>query len=149
MSRKINQAGLNVIKKYEGLCLTSYQDIGGIWTIGYGHTKGVTANQTITQEEAEEFLKQDVQMTEQGVDKLITSRVTDNQFSACVSLAYNIGLEAFKTSTLLKELNSFTLSPETRKKVVAERFPDWCKVKGKVVPGLLARRNAEKFLFLS
>lgn len=146
--RTINQAGLDIIKKFEGCVLSSYQDIGGVWTIGYGHTKGVTPNQTITQEEAEEYLKQDLEMTELGVNALIKSTVTDNQFSACVSLAYNIGLGAFGGSTLLKQLNTFTLSPNTRTLAVAERFPDWCKVNGRVIPGLLARRNAEKFLFL-
>lgn len=140
--RKINEAGLDIIKYFEGLRLDAYQDIGGIWTIGYGHTgPDVVPGQTITSVQADLLLRHDVEVAER-IEKYIKPIITDNQFSACVSLAYNIGVANFESSTLLKEMNLNHINN------AANEFLRWDKVKGKPVRGLLVRRKAERDLFL-
>ena len=102
---KTSQNGINLIKKYEGCRLTAYKCPAGLWTIGYGHTKNVKSGQKITQKQAENFLKQDLKTFEKGVEKAVKVRLNQNQFDALVSFAYNCGLGALKTSTLLRKLN--------------------------------------------
>lgn len=143
--RKINTDCLNLIKQFEGLSLKAYPDPatgGDPWTIGYGHTgPEVKPELTITQVQADAYLVQDLEKFSSGVQALVTG-LNHNQFGACVSLAYNIGLGNFKSSTLLKHL----LSGDHQ--LVPEQFLRWNKAAGKVMAGLTRRREAEKTLFL-
>ena len=145
----VNKATISLIKQWEGCKLTAYQDGGGVWTIGYGTTAAAglgiepTKGMTITQERAEELLRQGVDKFEAQVDELITAKVNDNQFGACVSLAYNIGPDAFAKSTVLRELNA------GNKDKAAAAFRMWDKDNGKVEKGLVNRREAEIALFLT
>lgn len=145
--RHINDAGLSLIKECEGLVLHSYLDIAGIWTIGYGHTPA-HQGQVITQETADALLKQDVGTAEVAVDaKTHDVATTDNQFSAMVSLAFNIGVGAFGQSTVLR------LHREGDHAGAADAFLMWDKVHedGQLVvsKGLLRRRQQERALYLS
>lgn len=143
---KINQEGLALIKAFEGLSLTAYQDVAGIWTIGYGHTKGVTAGTTITEAEAEALLRDDVKDAERAVERLVKVAINENEFSALVSLVFNIGEGAFARSTALKRLN------KGNREEAAAAIELWNKAtingKKETIPGLVRRRAAEKALFL-
>ncbi len=143
MSRQINDAGLELIKGFEGLRLLPYQDSAGVWTIGYGRTRGITAHTgRITKEQAETFLRDDLDIAEKEVSTLIKVPLTDNEFSALVSLVFNAGSEPL-LMTLGKMLND-------RAYVAAAcQFPRWIYVKGQISKGLVRRRDAEKKLFLS
>ena len=145
----VNQATLNLIKQFEGCKLTAYQDIVGVWTIGYGTTAmadvGIVPakGMTITQERAEDLLRLGVDKFAATVNALITAKVNANEFGACVSLAYNIGPNAFAKSTVLRELNA------GHKDKAAAAFRMWNKAGGQVVKGLVNRREAEIKLFLT
>jgi lysozyme len=107
MTRQINAAGEALIEQFEGCALIAYQDQGGIWTIGYGHTgPDVTEGLAITQDQAEYLLGRDLQTAEGAINRLVTVPLGDNQFSALVSLVFNIGVGAFQSSTLLRDLNT-------------------------------------------
>jgi lysozyme len=142
-------SAFNLIKKFEGLELTSYPDTGGIWTIGFGSTINKDTGQAIKQGDkidvatAERWLKQDIAEREKKIKGLIKVPVTANMKAALVSLAYNIGTGAFASSTLLRLLNS-----GADKKQVADQFLRWNKVQGKEVKGLTNRRKLERELFL-
>ena len=90
MPQTTNEAGLQLIESFEGLRLNAYQDSVGVWTIGYGHTKGVAQGQTITQAQAEAFLQQDLSSAEGDVNGHGLT-LTDNQFAALVSFTFNLG----------------------------------------------------------
>ena len=143
-------SAFNLIKKFEGLELTSYPDTGGIWTIGFGSTINKDTGQAIKQGDkidvatAERWLKQDIAEREKKIKGLIKVPVTANMKAALVSLAYNIGTGAFASSTLLRLLNS-----GADKKLVADQFLRWNKVQGKEVKGLTNRRKLERELFLN
>ena len=146
---KASKHGLAQIKKHEGLRLVSYRDPVGIWTIGYGHTSRsgnpprVVGGMKITHAEANEIFERDVQTFADGLAKLIHVPLTQGQTDALISLAYNIGLGAFKGSTLLRRLNARDYEGAARE------FPRWRKAGGRVLNGLVARRAAEKAMFLS
>lgn len=133
--------GINLIKKYEGCRLKAYKCPSGIWTIGYGHTKGVEKGQKITLKQAENFLKEDIKKYENGVNKAVSVALNQNQFDALVSFSYNCGLGALQSSTLLKKLNAKDY------KGASSEFLRWNKSNGKVLNGLIRRRKAEKALF--
>lgn len=140
---KINEEGLALIKDFEGCKLQAYKDVGGIWTVGYGHVNTwVKEGVSITQEAAENILLLDIERFEKGVNELARIPIMSNQFSALVCLAFNIGLGALKKSTLLKKLNQVDFQ------VAADEFLRWDKVQGKSIPGLARRRAAERALFL-
>lgn len=142
---KLSQAGLDLIKRFEGCKLKAYQDAVGIWTIGYGHTgPNVHDGLTITQKQADDILAQDVGRFASGVAANVRVSLTQSEFDALVSFAFNVGLGAFKTSTLLRLLND-----DADRNVVASQFLRWNKAGDKVLEGLTKRRNAEKALFLS
>jgi GH24 family phage-related lysozyme (muramidase) len=141
--RKINQAGLELVKSFEGLRLNAYQDSVGVWTIGYGSTKGVKRGQRITEEEAEELLREDLSTAEAGVEAALAEDVTDNQFAACVSLAFNVGVGAFRKSSIVKFINSGDPL------LAADRFLLYDRAGGKKLAGLTRRRKAERKLFLT
>jgi lysozyme len=141
----INDAGLALIKKAEGLKLDSYRCPAGIATVGYGHTgPDVRIPMTITPGEAERLLHEDLARFENGVTNCLGGRPTNsNQFSAMVSLSYNIGLGNFATSTVLKrhKLGKY--------QAAGDAFLLWNKANKKVLPGLESRREAERLLYLS
>lgn len=139
----INDTGLALIKDFEGCRLKAYRDIKGILTIGVGHTGGVAEGQEITQEEADDLLRSDLERFEKGVSSLVQSSLTDNQFSALACLAFNIGLGNLASSTLLKQVN------KSQYFQAADSFLAWDHANGVVIPGLLRRRRAERDLFLT
>lgn len=139
----ISQKGINLIKNFEGCRLTAYKCPANILTIGYGHTgSDVHTGQKITQEEAEKLLRQDLIVHCNNVSKLVKVPLNQNQFDALVSFEYNVGYGAFMNSTLLKLLN------QKKYKEASEQFGRWKFAGGKVLAGLVKRREAEKQLFL-
>ncbi|POZ63819.1 lysozyme [Chromobacterium alticapitis] len=139
---KTNAAGLALIKQFEGLRLIAYQDMMGVWTIGYGHTgPDVKTGQVITQAQADQLLAKDLATFEAGVGKLATAPLNANQFSALVSFSYNLGLRNLQSSTLLRLLNQGDYAG------AAGQFLRWDRAGGQVVPGLQRRRQAEQALF--
>jgi lysozyme len=143
MSR-INQAGLDLIKSFEKCRLKAYLPTKkDKWTIGWGHTgDDVEEGDTISQEQADELLEEDLIDAEDAVDKLVDVAINENQHAALVSFVFNCGEEALETSHLLKHVNA----EEWEK--AADEFLKWDHQGGIVVPGLLRRRNAERELFL-
>ena len=141
---KPSQACIEFIKEWEKLLLVAYLDGGGVWTIGYGHTDYVEPGDTCTEQEAEEFLRQDVQEAAGAIDDFVDVELTQPMYDALVSWAYNCGREAAKNSTLVRLLNA-----GQSKEVVAAQLSRWNKDNGKVVAGLTRRREAERVLFLS
>lgn len=139
---KINAAGLKIIQDSEGLRLKSYQGMSGKWLIGYGHAATAAPGMTITQQQAEELLRKDVETTETAIKSFLDVPVTENEFSAMVSLAYNIGVFAFKESTVLREVN------RNKTDAAADAFLLWNKSGGKAYSHLTDRRQKERALFL-
>ena len=141
---KISEAGLSLIKSFEGCVLTAYLDAVGIWTVGYGHTgPSVHRGLTITQKLAEDILAQDVRRFELGVLNNVKVNLNQNEFDALVSFLFNVGVNALKNSTLLRLLND-----GADRSIVAAEFLRWNKGGDKVLEGLTRRRQAEKALFL-
>lgn len=140
---KISAAGIELLKQFEGCRLTAYQDSVGVWTIGFGTTAGVKEGQTISQVKAEEYLRSDLAIFEKAVTESLKVPVNQNQFDALVSFTYNVGVSAFRSSTLLNLINE-----KTDKKVVAAEFSKWVKAGNQTLPGLVSRRKAESELFL-
>jgi lysozyme len=141
----INDVGLKLLTTFEGCELEAYDDGVGIPTIGYGHTAGVVYGMTITQAEAEEFLRQDLEEFESYVTDLVEVDLNADQFSALVCFCYNTGPgeEGFGGSTLLRLLNSGDFEgPENQ-------FLRWNKGGGEPMLGLTRRRLAERSLFRS
>ena len=147
MNRRINQAGLDLLKQFEGFSSDAYKDVAGIWTIGYGFTNGVKPGDKITKEGAELRLRIELMEYENAISQYVQRDLTDNQFSSCVVLAYNIGAKAFHGSTLCRLLNTHTPIKDC-----AKWFLPWNKatINGKLteVRGLTNRRQAEMELFL-
>lgn len=142
---QFNDAGMSLIKNFEGCVLTAYPDPGTggePYTIGYGHTGHVLPNMKISQAIAETLLESDIQKTVEGVQAILHPTLTDNQFSAVVCFAFNVGLGNLKNSSLLKFLNAGNTG------LAANEFLKWDKAAGKVLPGLVKRRAAEQALFL-
>lgn len=139
---KITENGLALIKRGEGLKLEAYQCSARVWTIGYGHTKCVTKGMKITQAQAEEFLKQDVEWVENAVNAQKLT-LTQNQFDALVSFVFNIGDTKFRDSSLLKMIKVNPLSAN-----IPTEFAKWKLAGGKIVPGLSVRRKLETELYL-
>lgn len=136
-------AGMALTRSFEGLNLAAYIDQRGVWTIGCGHTgPGVHAGLTITQEAAEAFLASDIAGAVTGVNRLVTGPVSQNQFDALVDFTFNLGCANLASSTLLRQVNAGDLA------AAAKEFLLWDHVHGRVVPGLLRRRQAEMELFV-
>jgi lysozyme len=138
------EAAAALIKEFEGCCLTAYRCPAGKLSIGYGCTRGVREGMTITREQAHEMLLVEIHRVEGLLSQLITAPVTENEFAAMISFAYNIGVTAFRKSTLLKLLNSGTV-----KSVIADEFLRWCHIRGVMSPGLKRRRQGERCVFKS
>jgi GH24 family phage-related lysozyme (muramidase) len=141
--KRTNQNGLLMIKSFEGLRLKAYRDAVGIWTIGYGTTRGVQPDMSISEAKAEQFLQQDLNRFEEAIHEAVEVPLNDNQFSALVSFTYNVGSGALRSSTLLKYLNA-------RRDLhsIADEFLRWNRAGGRVLEGLTRRRKAERALFL-
>jgi len=139
--------GLHLTENFEGLRLTAYPDPatnGDPWTIGYGHTGAeVHQGMTITQEQAEEFLMQDVQKAVQTVNSKVHTDLTQNEFDALVDFVFNCGAGNFAGSTLLRKINAGDMEG------AALEFEKWTHADGKVMAGLIKRRHAEAVLFLN
>lgn len=134
---KISNAGLAIIKKYEGVRLSAYKDAAGIWTIGYGHTKGVKAGMRITQAQADAFLKQDCAAAEKNVSKFDGKyHWNQNQFDAMVSFAFNVG-----------SIDQLTANGTRTIQQISSKITAYNKAGGKVLNGLVRRRREEKALF--
>ena len=137
--------GLHLTENFEGLRLTAYPDPathGDPWTIGYGHTGAeVHQGMTITQEQAEEFLMQDVQKAVQTVNSKVHTYLSQNEFDALVDFVFNCGAGNFAGSTLLKKINAGDMEG------AALEFQKWDKAAGHVMAGLVRRRQAETDLF--
>lgn len=142
---KLSDNGLNLVKKWEGRAgqpvLQAYQDVVGVWTNGYGNTHGVVPGSVITLEQAIADLIANTGTAQDTVNRVVRVPLTQNQFDACVDLAFNIGNTAFANSTLVRKLNSKDYAG------AALEFAKWNKAGGKVVQGLVNRRADETKLF--
>lgn len=140
---KISQRGLDLIKKFEGLRLTAYRCPAGVLTVGYGSTgPHVKQGMVITEDEAEALLRKDVARFEDGVNHIV-GPCTQGQFDALVSFAFNLGLGALMSSTLLKRHKAGDFAG------AAAQFARWVNAGGRRLPGLVSRRKAEAELYLS
>ena len=145
---QISKNGIELIKRFEGLELKAYPDSVGVLTIGYGWTqpvdgKKIVRGMVIDQATADRLLKCGVVQYEQGVNQLVKVKITQGQFDALVSFAYNLGLRSLSTSTLLQKLNAGD------KQGAANEFGKWVNAGGVRLNGLVRRRAAERELFLS
>lgn len=138
---KYSKQGLELTKSFESCRFSSYKDVGGVWTIGYGHTRGVGPDQTCTKEQAEAWLIEDIAQAEQNVNTHVRVTLTQEEFDSLVDFDFNCGSKALNGSTLLKLVNSGDMNHAARE------FEKWDHVGGKVVAGLLRRRLAEEKLF--
>lgn len=142
LNMRYSKDGVHLTEQFEGCKLEAYQDSVGVWTIGYGHTRGVYEGMTCTQEEAEAWLLEDIANAEADVNKHVTLDSLDqNEFDALVDFAFNCGDGNLNSSTLLKLVNADELD------LAANEFEKWDHAGGKVVAGLLRRRLAEKAEF--
>ncbi|MFJ1518449.1 lysozyme [Acinetobacter sp. ABJ_C1_1] len=144
---KISSVGIDLIKGFEGLRLKAYDDGVGVWTIGFGTIKypngiRVKPRDSCTSQQAEDYLRNDLSAFENAVNSLVKAKLTQNQFDALVSFTYNLGETNLSKSTLLKKLNAGDYQG------AADQFLVWNKAGGKVMKGLVRRREAERSLFL-
>jgi lysozyme len=143
---EMSEEGLTRLVEREGMRRNAYRDVAGIWTICVGHTSAagppkVTPGMKCTLAECRKILMNDVRKFEKCVEDAITVPMKQHQFDAMVSLAYNIGCGAFKKSTVAREMNA---GHETH---AADAFRMWKKAGGKVVAGLVNRRESERNQF--
>jgi GH24 family phage-related lysozyme (muramidase) len=141
---RISNRGIRLIKRYEGVRLRAYKPVPTeqFWTIGYGHYgPDVRAGQVITERRGGGREGRAQRKFEEGVTRLLKTKINQNRFDALVSLAFNIGLGAFADSTVLRETN------RRRFKRAAAAFGMWVKGGGKVLPGLVKRRASEAWLY--
>ena len=138
---QISKEGLALIKKFEGCELEAYKCAADVWTIGYGSTKGVKEGDSITQEEADDLLLHEMKKYEGYIHDLVSVDLNQNQFDALVSWVFNLGPNNLKASTLLKVLNAKDYEG------VPAQIKRWNKAGGKVLQGLIRRREAESLLF--
>lgn len=139
---RISPTGISLIKRWEGFRSKAYLCPANVWTIGYGHTKTARAGQRISELQARALLMQDVQEYEKAVNRLVTVQLTQNQFDALVSFAFNVGIGALATSTLRKRLN------KGQYELAARELDRWVHGGGRKLPGLASRRKEEKEMFL-
>lgn len=143
LKMSISEAGLALIKEYEGCKLEAYLCPAGIWTVGVGHTgPDVFRGRKITDAEADALLRKDVAHAERCVNMSVNVALLQHEFDALVSLVFNIGCAAFRGSTLLRKLNDGD-------DAAPEEFRRWNKAGGKELAGLTRRRQAEYELFES
>jgi len=141
--------GISTIRKFEGLRLEAYKCPAGVWTIGYGSTffengSKVQNGDKITLDRADRLLFDIVMKFEISVRGLVKSKINDNQLGALTSFAFNVGVTNFRKSTLLKKVNA---NPSDA--TIRNEFMRWTKAGGKVLKGLVTRREAEANLYFS
>jgi len=137
----ISEEGLSLIKKFEGCELKAYRCAANVLTIGYGTTKGVTEDMEITKEKAESLLKEEMHEYEGYINDMVKVPLEQNQFDSMVSWVFNLGSGNLSSSTLLKKLN------DSEYDEVPAQIKRWNKAGGKVLDGLIRRREAEALLF--
>lgn len=141
---KISDKGLLEIMQHEGVRFQAYPDPasgGAPWTIGVGHTRGVLPGTTCTYDQAMAWLRQDVTWAENAVNSLVHVSLDQNQFDALVDFVFNVGVDQFEHSTLLRLLNEGDYDG------AEEQFQYWVYAAGRVMPGLVTRRQDEAALF--
>ena len=138
---KTSLEGINLIKHFEGCELEAYKCPAGVWTIGYGHIKGVQQGDVITEQQADDMLVEVLEEYENYIHNLVSCPLNQNQFDALVSWVYNLGSSNLQASTLLKVLNAGDYAG------VPAQMLRWNKAGGKVLEGLTRRRQAEADLF--
>lgn len=131
------------VAQFEGCKLKAYRCPAGVWTIGFGHTQGVKEGDTITEEDALILLTDELGEFAAKIAPLVRAEVTEGQFVALLSFAYNIGVDNLKRSSVLRNLNNGAIT------AAADAFLLWNRAGGKVLAGLSRRRRAERKLFLS
>jgi lysozyme len=138
---KISQEGIALIKKFEGCELEAYKCPAGVWTIGYGHTKDVKEGDRINKDEANYLLEEEMIEYEGYINDMVNVPLDQNQFDALTSWVYNLGSSNLMSSTMLTLLN------EGKYDEVPQQIKRWNKAGGKVLDGLVKRREAEALLF--
>lgn len=139
---KISQKGIDLIKKFEGCKLYAYRDSVGVATIGYGHIKGVKMGMSITQQQAEMFLKEDIKPVETFLNGMCIN-YTQGQFDALTSWIFNLGQGNFKSSTMYKYIVARKSDLE-----ITDQMVKWHNAGGKPLLGLMKRRCSEANMFL-
>ena len=138
---KISEDGLELIKKFEGCETSAYQDSVGVWTIGFGHTKGVEEGQTCSIEDAESMLADEMDEYEGYINNMVKVDLQQHEFDSLVAWVYNLGPTNLGESTMLKVLNGGQF----------DRVPDemnrWTRAGGEILEGLVRRRQAESLMF--
>ena len=145
-AKSVSTSGMALICSFEGIKLKAYDDGVGVWTIGFGTTiypNGIKVKKgdTCTEAQAKAYMAHDLKKFESAVNSAVTVSINQNQFDALVSLAYNIGTSGFKNSTLVKKLNAGDI------RGASAQFNVWNKGGGKVMQGLVNRRDVERKLF--
>ena len=141
INMKISLEGLGLIKKFEGCELEAYKCAAGVWTIGYGSTKNVKEGDTLTQGKADYLLKHEMDEYEGYVNDMVKVDLNQNQFDSLVSWVFNLGPSNLSSSTLLTKINNKDWED------VPNQIKRWNKAGGKVLQGLIRRREAEALLF--
>ena len=146
---KLDNNGYKLIQKFEGLKLSAYQDSVGIWTIGYGNITyedgaKVKKGDKVSQERADQLFRWFADRFASQVDTAILVPVSQNQFNAVTSFAYNVGIGALRSSTLLKKLNRCATDP-----TIKDEFAKWNKAGGRVIQGLVNRRAEEAKIYFT
>ena len=138
---KISEDGLELIKKFEGCETSAYQDSVGVWTIGFGHTKGVEEGQPCSIEDAESMLADEMDEYEGYINNMVKVELQQHEFDSLVAWVYNLGPTNLSESTMLKVLNGGQF----------DRVPDemnrWTRAGGEILEGLVRRRQAESLMF--
>ncbi len=138
---QLSKTGIELLKHFEGCELKAYQDSVGVWTIGYGHTKGIYEGLEITQSEAEKMLIDELPEYEGYITDKVVPMLQQHEFDALVCWVYNLGPTNLSSSTMLKKLNAGEF------KEVPFQMKRWDKAGGQPLLGLTRRRNAEALLF--
>lgn len=140
---KTSQAGIELIKEFEGFRANAYRDPVNVWTIGFGTIRGVKPGDVMTRVEAEHRLRQELVEYERAVERATGGNATQPQFDALVSFAYNVGVKGMAGSTVIKRHNSGD------HQAAARAFGLWNRAGGRELPGLTRRRAAESALYLT
>jgi len=144
----INEAGLGIIKRFEGWSSSAYKCPAGRWTIGYGATWDIKGNAVtrshpdITEVQGDALLRREIHHVEAAISRLITAELTDNMFSSIASWSFNVGTGNLQRSTLRMKLNRGDYEG------AADELPKWRRAGGRVLKGLVVRRKYERALFL-
>lgn len=140
---RYSKQGIDLTKQFESCRLTAFKPTpSDPWTIGWGHTNGVEENTTCSQAQADQWLLDDVSDAENAVNRLVKIGLTQEEFDALVDFTFNCGVYAFEHSTMLAKLNDNDVEG------ASDEFEKWDMAGGKVIAGLLRRRDAERALFL-